>query len=458
MKDCAYYIKRALSGDKYALAEAFKLVDGMSRAYVRRRISDKDVVEDILQDSYLIACEKLHNLRNPAAFPGWFRAILSSSLYQTLRNIKRQPDQLSGMDRLPSPDIGPYEVSTRYQTHEIISRILKSLKGRDREACIQRYVHGLSYKEIAKSQGIPLGTLKRRLHEARDIIVREYQRSQARVIRVGYLPISDHLLAMVAHARHSQTDCEVLLQRFLSWSSLVRALSNGLLDAAFVMAPLAMSLHARGMEIAYVLDGHHDGSALIVGRESKSLMGGLTGLPYPISTHAAILKYHLGLKKGGEPDVRPQYINPSYLIRSLRTSRISSFFCAEPWCSKSVAEGYGRVIARSGDISPGHMCCGLTVRMSFAAEHSDLLRQYVASLLLARDAVYADPVACGRVQESYTGVPAGIASGVVEQGHISFNDLRPDRGRAEQAMDLALKAGTMSQPCKLDQFLCPDFV
>ncbi len=458
MKDCTYYIEKALGGDSYALAEAFKLVEGMSRAYIYRQIHSKHTAEDILQDSYLIACEKLHNLRNPAAFPGWFRAILSTSMYRALRDKKRQPDQLSEMDVLPSLDPSPYELAVRYQTREIISQILASLKGRDKEACVQRYIHGRPYKEIAEGLGLPLGTLKRRLHEARETIIREYQKKQARIIRVGYLPISDHLLAMVAHARHAPTNCEVHLQRFLSWSALVKSLANGLLDAAFVMAPLGMSLHAQGMEIIYVLDGHHDGSALTIGSEDEGLQAGRMGLPYAISTHAAILESHLGLSENAKSNVRPEYINPSYIIRSLKTRKISAFFCSEPWSARSVADGSGQVIARSGEISPGHMCCGLTVRKSFALAHPELLKQYVASLLRARDTVHADPVACGRIQESYTGVPAAIASKVIEQGHITFNDLRPTKDRAQQAMNLALKAGILSHPCKLNQFLCSDFV
>ena len=281
------------------------------------------MAEDILQDAYMIACEKLHNLRNPAAFPGWFRAILSTSMYRALRDMKRQPDQLPGMDMFPSLDPSPYEVAVRYQTREIIARIRGSLEGRDKEACIQRYIHGRPYKEIAESLGLPLGTLKRRLHGARETIIREYQKSQARVIRVGYLPISDHLLAMVSHARHIQTNCEVHLQRFLSWSALVQALANGLLDAAFVMAPLAMSLHSKGMEIIYVLDGHHDGSALTIGSKDDSLKDGRMGLPYAISTHAAILKSHMDLGQNTESSVRPEYINPSYIIRSLKIGRAS---------------------------------------------------------------------------------------------------------------------------------------
>lgn len=457
MQGCAYYIEKAQQGDRRALAEAFKLVEAMARAYVFKRIANRQDVEDILQDAYLIACRNLGNLRNPAAFPAWFQAILSTSVYQALRDMQRRPAQLSDMDLLPSLDPNPCDVAVRHQTRRAVLEILASLNGQDREACILRYVHGRPYKEIAKTLGISLGSLKRRLHAARESIIRKYRKDRQRVIRVGYMPISDHLLPMVSHARHMAEGYEVHLQRFMSWASLVKAMANGLVDAAFVMAPIAMSLHNQGMDILYVLDGHHDGSALTISSADGRRPKGKVGLPYIVSTHAAILKLHMSHDGDGDSWGGLAYVNPSYALQSLRLGRISSFFCSEPWSAISVAEGSGRVVARSRDMAPGHMCCGLTVRKAFAEKHPDLVKQYVDSLLWARDAVQADATASGRIQESYTGVPAGIASAVLEQEHISFNDLKPSMDRAEQAMSLSLAAGVLSRPCALDNLINTGF-
>ena len=450
------HIERVLAGNKNAFAEIVAMFRDMAMAVATSRLGDPSLAEDAVQEAFLAAFIKLPMLHDPEAFPGWFRTIL---LRHCDRLRSRHERSSSVADEaatamLAAEDADPCSLYTRRLDRLVVRRILETLPGVAREACIQRYVHGRPYEDIARLLDIPQGTVKRRLHDAKQRIMAEFGARRGRSVRLGYLPISDHLLGMVAHQLHDRSDYDLHLSRFLSWASLVRALRGGMLDAAFVMAPLAMTLRNQGLPISYVLDGHHDGSAVTVrnGRPGESMDTCSTlALPHSISTHSLLLEAMLGDGPRREPATR--FISPSYVINSLSRREIDGFLCSEPWHTKSEVQGEGRVLVRSGDVAPGHICCVLVVRDAFLREQPDLAHRFVTGMASAGEYIGSHPAESADIQARYTGVDRDVAEHVLRKGYITFTDLAPDKGRAEQVMTLALKAGILDRPCDLDAFV-----
>ena len=450
------HIERVLAGNKNAFAEIVTMFRDMARSVATARLGDAALAEDAVQEAFLAAFIKLPLLRDPEAFPGWFRTILQ---HHCDRIRARHERTLPALDEDAAAwardDTDPCRMYARRLDRLMVRRILDSLPGVAREACIQRYVHGRPYEDIAGLLNIPQGTVKRRLHDAKQRILAEFGARRGRSVRLGYLPISDHLLAMVAHQLHDHADYDLHLSRFLSWSSLVRALRGEMLDAAFVMAPLAMALRNQGLPIRYVLDGHHDGSAVTVrkGGATRRMDAGATmALPHCISTHRLLLQAMLD-SPGSQPDPATRYISPSYVISSLSKHEIDGFFCSEPWHTKSEVQGEGRVLVRSGEVAPGHICCVLVVREAFLRDHPGRAHRFVSDLDAAGAYISSHPAESAAIQSRYTGVDRDVAEHVLRKGYVTFTDLAPDRGRAEQLMDLALKAGILTQPCDLDAFM-----
>jgi len=283
-----------------------------------------------------------------------------------------------------------------------------------------------------------------------------------RIIRVGYMPISDHLLAMISHYNNDGRNIKIELQKFLSWSSLSKAVTRGLIDAAFIMAPLAMALKNKGVPIIYVLDAHHNGSAITFRNpvfNAKTLAGKRIGLPMAISTHHTLLFYFLQeYAMSIKHDILTSYLNPSYIIRALKKGRIDGFFCAEPWHTKSVKDHIGQVFIRSNDIIPGHICCLLVVSKNFAAKQGDIVQIYLKKLFSASDQIRKDSFLSAKIQAHYTGIKPEIAEYVIKNRFVSFNDLIPDRERAKKYMTMALNAGTLRSPCDIDEFISLDYL
>ena len=274
------------------------------------------------------------------------------------------------------------------------------------------------------------------------------------VFRVGFMPISDHLLPMVTEHLFRKEKLSLQLKRYLSWSVLAGDLRRGRLDAVFIMVPLAMHLFCSGVPLLHVMDAHHDGSSLAVALHGR--MQSL-GLPAPHSTHRVLLD-RLAEKRPELQDLATQFINPSYALASMRSNKIDSFFCAEPWGTKCSHENLGQILVRSKDIVPGHTCCILAVREEFALKQGDIVRDYVSLLLKARDRARKTPSLVAMIQSHFTGIALDTATHVLEQQHVSFDDLKPNKQRVIAMIRKITGQGSTSGTFDLDRFVCTDFV
>ncbi len=471
MKNYQELLRQARDGNRSAFAELVRRFSDMASAVAVQRLRDHAMAEDAVQEAFLAAWLHLSGLRDPDSFPAWLRSIVVRSCLRILRanGLQVATARLDDLEDIPGDDLDPVEHFARFQTRDAVLAFLASLSGVYREAAVQRYLLGRSYEEISLALGAPVGTIKRRLHETRDRMMRAVAGQHRQTIRVGYLPISDHLLPMVAHQRHDQATFHICLRKFLSWTQLAKALVNESLDAAMLMAPLAMVLHNRGLPLRWVMDGHHEGSAITVhssiarnltgnpGRAlTRNLGGAALGLPHPLSTHGMLLRTMLGFgQTGGSGPFRAVYMNPSSMQRPLAKGELDGFFCAEPWGLLAEAAGTGRIMIRSRDLTPDHVCCILAVRDDFARSNPELLASYVNLLHAAADYVYARPQESAAIQSRYTGVDRDVAAFVLDRGFVSFHDLSPDRSRAAGVMNLALQAGILETPCDLDSLLPP---
>ena len=464
MKQLTAYLRETLIGNTNAFNEVVRKFNEKALRKAYGKIGDYHLAEEAVQEAFLSAYENLGALRNLERFPGWFRSILVSCIARTVRKngyrfSYENPEDLAHVETIPLFGKDGFE---QRELLGLVNRAIESLPLKTQSVCTYFYIFGYSLKDIAGFLDIPIGTVKRRLHDAR-IQIREYflYESLIQGIRVGYMPISDHLLAMVSHQMNGNDHLTINLNKFLSWSSLSNALRNQLIDVAFIMAPLAFTLKNEGMPIRYVLDAHHGGSAITVSNSfpsTKNLSGAKLGLPSANSTHHSLLHSFLSNKYLSVcKDISPTYLGPSYSIGAMKRNQIDGFFCAEPWNTKAVYEGIGHILIRSDRIAPKHICCIVVANNDFVKRQGGILSQYVKLLLSARDLVWRNPERCSKIQASYTSIHHEIAQAVLCKDHISFSDLIPNREKIEKTMDMAVHAGTIEKKCDLDTFISFDF-
>ena len=451
-------VEKAQAGDEEVWQEIAGQLYPWALAIAGSRLSNKASAEDAVQDAFLAAFANVQALRDAGSFRAWLAAIIRSQCSRVSSqhcgdvSLDRLDDfglLPGGEGRTPEDELHAMRLFGHFEA------AVRSLPEHLKDISCQHYLLGLSTGEIAENTDLPEGTVKKRLHSARGRLREDmisYRGEE--VFRVGYMPISDHLLAMVTEHLFRDRKVSLVQKRYLSWKVLAGDLRTGRLDAGFIMVPLAVHLCHSGVPLLHVMDAHRDGSSLAV-----SLHGRIRclGLPAAHSTHQALLD-RLAEQRPELKDLATQFINPSYALSSMRTNKIDSFFCAEPWGTKCSHEKLGQVLISSKDIIPGHTCCIVAVREEYAVKRGDIVRDYVSLLLQARDRMLSDPPLGAKIQSQFTGIPFDTALYVLQQGLVSFEDLQPSKQRVIALTSMNRHQGRRSGAFDLDRFVCTDFL
>lgn len=132
-------------------------------SYLRYKIRDVHLVEDIFQDTFLAAYKELNQGRRDPEHPkAWLLTITHRRMVDRLR---RSPPLETPLEPDETPDT--QEWTDRILLEDLLARLDDS----SRTILYAQYVEGLTVREIAGLMGIPEGTVKSRSHTARGKLI-----------------------------------------------------------------------------------------------------------------------------------------------------------------------------------------------------------------------------------------------------------------------------------------------
>jgi RNA polymerase sigma-70 factor (ECF subfamily) len=166
-------VLRAQEGDREALGQLMVRYEGAVYAIALRRLNNHAEAEELCQEVYVQAMEKIDQLRQPECFGGWIRSIAKRmAINRAVRRsplLSSQPDELESCteERTPLGNVLASEERSQVRAG------LKRLRKLDRQTLEAFYVQGRSLAEMSDDFESPVGTIKRRLHVARKRLARE---------------------------------------------------------------------------------------------------------------------------------------------------------------------------------------------------------------------------------------------------------------------------------------------
>src|SRR5262249_48928857 len=139
----------------------------MAVAYGYSLLRDLQAAEDASQEAFLEAFRDLAKLRQPEAFPGWFRRIVFKQCDRLRRRkgVPTGPLQLLGDQAREAVD--PVDELEQREWQDQILRAIDTLPEHERETVLLYYMSGYSHQEVGKFLNVPVSTVKKRLHSAR---------------------------------------------------------------------------------------------------------------------------------------------------------------------------------------------------------------------------------------------------------------------------------------------------
>jgi len=139
----------------------------MAVGYGYSVLGDWHLAEDAAQEAFVSAYHGLSQLREPGAFPGWFRTVVFKHCHRLVRNkrvVTAPLDRaLQVVDRFPSP----VEHAEQREQHDYVAAAIRALSDQQRSVVTLFYISDYSCAEIAAFLDIPVATVKTRLYAAR---------------------------------------------------------------------------------------------------------------------------------------------------------------------------------------------------------------------------------------------------------------------------------------------------
>lgn len=164
----AVLVCRSRAGDTGAFTQLVRKYENAAYATALNCVHSVEDAEDIVQDAFIAAYCKLVQLRAPERFGSWLRAIVHTRALEWIRRQRTIPISACVLG-------GVYEDLAQWSAQQYASEernadlwdAVYALPEKYREVVLMYYLNDFSYREIADFMGLPISTIKGRLHQSR---------------------------------------------------------------------------------------------------------------------------------------------------------------------------------------------------------------------------------------------------------------------------------------------------
>ena len=178
-------IRASLAGDRRAFETLYHKYQSQIYGTLAQRISDRDTIDDLMQDTFFRAYRSLHTFRGQAAFSTWLTQIALNVYRSHLRSQQvrqnwvyqtEDPEVVHNVLRDLIPGALPDQIVEKRERIQLVHKSIQNLPERYRKAMWLRYVMDWSYEEITQALRVPLGTVKTWLCRARRQLKSEFRK------------------------------------------------------------------------------------------------------------------------------------------------------------------------------------------------------------------------------------------------------------------------------------------
>jgi RNA polymerase sigma-70 factor (ECF subfamily) len=161
-------VERAVGGDVEAFEELYRANVGRVYALCLRMAGDPTLAEELAQEAFVRAWQKLGSFRGASAFSTWLHRVTVNVVLGHRRSATRREARVRAVG-----DDFPHDVAGRQpRTAESIDleRAISSLPDGARRVFVLHDVEGFRHREISRLMEIAVGTSKAQLHRARKLL------------------------------------------------------------------------------------------------------------------------------------------------------------------------------------------------------------------------------------------------------------------------------------------------
>ena len=297
-------------------------------------------------------------------------------------------------------------------------------------------------------------------------LLNDYRPLAQRKITVAYIPVTCQLACPVTDyiAKFSDHGELFLPRMFQGFPEIKEALISNRVQAAFIVAPMAIALKAQGVPIKVVYLGHRYGSALVVAKDGPiktvaDLRGRTIAIPSRFSDERLLVLRAMkvwGMKQG---DVKMVEMAPPDVSGALAAKAIDGFSMGEPFPSQAEIGGYGRVLFQAREYWPDYMSCILVVRQDLIDQRPEVVQALVdgiarSGLWLQQGKPHREDAADFVGRYYYHQRPGLLKWALTKPlDRVMYTPLAPRKPDFDLVRDLMLESGVLDRKIEFSEYV-----
>jgi NitT/TauT family transport system substrate-binding protein len=251
---------------------------------------------------------------------------------------------------------------------------------------------------------------------------------------------------------------------FQGFPEIKEALISNKMQAAFMVAPMAIALRSQGVPVRIVYLGHRYGSAFVVRKdgpvkEFPDLKGRVVAIPSRFSDERLIV--FRVLKKYGMPydSFKMVEMAPPDVAGALAAGAIDAFSMGEPYPSQAEMGGFGRVLFHAREHWPDYMSCVLVVRQDMIDRRPDAVQVLVDGI--ARSGLWLDKGKPNREHAAdfvgrfyYNQDPKLLRWALTNPlNRVTYTPLTPFKPDFDLVRDLMIETGVLDRKIEFEEYI-----
>lgn len=159
--DLAALMHRSAAGDREAFARLYDRTSAKLYGICLRLMGNEAEAQDVLQETYIRVWQKADRFDSSKASPiTWLAVLARNKAIDRLRQRKLPSQDLEAAYDIEDDAPSPFDIAEREDDRSRLAHCLEELEARSRSAIRSAFLDGASYRDLALSEGVPLGTLK----------------------------------------------------------------------------------------------------------------------------------------------------------------------------------------------------------------------------------------------------------------------------------------------------------
>jgi len=296
-------------------------------------------------------------------------------------------------------------------------------------------------------------------------VLNDYRPVAKRKIVVAYIPVTCQLTCPVTDyiSKFSKNGETFLPRLFQGFPEMKEALISNKVQAAFIVAPMAIALKAQGVPIKVVYLGHRYGSAVVVKKGGPvhtvaDLRGRTIAIPTRFSDERLMVFRAMKLAGLKPTDVKMVEMAPPDVSGALAAGAIDGFSMGEPFPSQAEMGGFGRILFQARDYWPDYMSCILIVRQDLIDSRPEVVQVLVDGV--ARSGLWLDKSKPNREDAAdfvgrfyYHQKPALLNWALTKPlDRVTYSPLAPRKADFDLVRDMMIETGVLNKKIEFAEY------